>query len=320
LQLAVICVAYLGSAAGVELLGRYFGGAGAGAGADIWLHVDAATDIAEYQALAERTANLHLAAPRLRCWWGGFNGARAVLATAAAALEKKRYDRFIYLTEDSVPLMRLRDLQDRLVEDIEYIDCTCTEPPAGSSYPSDLQDFLKEVQARYDGYYCYDCDAMNFRHVDSNTWIVTQAMELQMARLAKLRARGKVRLPALWTGNAYWALSADALEEILSQHQKNEHLRESFEFSAIPEEQYYHTILGNSRRRREHAPFMLMDFTREPRPFIFRAADELAALQEHPHLFARKVDIHSESVVRFVEQLARHRVRSRAARASIAPG
>jgi hypothetical protein len=289
LQIAVICLAYLGPAGGVELLARYF----AGAGADIWLHVDAASDIAEYQELAERTANLHLVVPRLRCWWGGFNGARAVLAAAAAALEKKRYDRFLYLTEDSVPLLRLRDLRDRLSEDIEYIDLTSAASGAAS-----------EVQARYDGFYCYDCDAMNLRHFDYDEWVVTPEMEMQIARLAKLRVRGKARLRALWTGNAYWALSVGAIEELLSRHQKNKHLRESFEFSAIPEEQYYHTILANSRRRRGHASFMLMDFTRDPKPFVFRTADELAELQEFPYLFARKVDFHSESVVRFVEQLA----------------
>ena len=43
LQLAVICMAYLGPAAGVELLARYF----ARTDADIWLHVDAATDAAD---------------------------------------------------------------------------------------------------------------------------------------------------------------------------------------------------------------------------------------------------------------------------------
>jgi hypothetical protein len=301
LQLAVICVAYLGSAVGVELLARYF----APVGADIWLHVDAATDAADYQALAARTANVHLVTPRLRCWWGGFNGVVAVLGAAEAAFQKKRYDRFLYLTEDSVPLLRLRELQDRLAEHVEYIESTCTNPPPGSSYPLETQHLLNEVQARYEGFYCYDCDAMNFRHRDYNEWIVSPAMEVQIARLAKLRARGKALLPALWTGPAYWALSAGAIEELLAQHRNNEHLRQSFEFSAIPEEQYYHTILANSPRRRDKAPFMRMDFTREPRPFVYRTADELAELKEYPHLFARKVDFHSEAVVRFVEQLAR---------------
>ncbi len=300
LQLAVICMAYLGPAAGVELLTHYF----AGTGADIWLHVDAATDAADYRALAERTANLRLVTPRLRCWWGGFNGARAVLAAAEAAQRAKAYDRFLYLTEDSVPLRRLDELLAWLAEDVEYIELTRTEPSDGKSYEPDLQEFLEEVRARYDGFYCYDCDAMNSRVPDYREWVVTPAMEIQIARLAKLRARGKAKLPGLWTGPAYWALSAAAVREILAQHRRDRHLRESFEFSAIPEEQYYHTLLGNSPRRRENGSFMLMDFTRDPKPFVFRTARELKELQRHPHLFARKVDFHSKSVTRFVGRLA----------------
>ncbi len=300
MKLAVICMAYLGPAGGVELLARYF----AGADADIWLHVDAASDATAYQALAGRTHNLNLVAPRLRCWWGGFNGALAVLGAAEAALKRKRYDRLLYLTEDSVPLLPLGELLVRLAEDIEYIELTRTQPPDGEPYHPSTQEFLNEVEHRFAGFYCYDCDAMNYRYSDYRDWIVTPVMEIQIARLARLRKRGKKRLPGLWHGPAYWALSAAAAKEILTLHRRDVELRESFEFSAIPEEQYYHTILGNSPLRRDCAPFMLMDFTREPRPFVFHTADELAELQKHPYLFARKVDFHSRSVIEFVAQLA----------------
>jgi hypothetical protein len=293
-------MAYLGPAAGVALLVRYF----ARADADIWLHVDAASDASDYQALAERTANLHLVAPRRRCWWGGFNGALAVLGAAAAALKKRHYDRLLYLTEDSVPLRPLDELQACFAEDIEYIEMTCTAPPAGETYEAGTQEFLDEVQDRYERFYCYDCDAMNYRCWDYRDWVVTPAMEVQVARLAKLRARGKAKLPGLWHGPAYWALTTAAVKELLTTHRRDVELRESFEFSAIPEEQYYHTILGNSPQCRGYMPFMLMDFTREPRPFVFCTAEELMDLQRHPHLFARKIDFHSESVMAFVEKLA----------------
>jgi hypothetical protein len=293
-------MAYLGPAAGVGLLARYF----ARADADIWLHVDVASDVTGYQALADRTANLHLVTPRLRCWWGGFNGALAVLGTAAVALKKRRYDRVLYLTEDSVPLLSLDELLARLAEDVEYIELTCTKPPEGESYHPETQEFLNEVQERYDGFYCYDCDAMNYRSTDYREWVVTPAMEVQIARLAKLRARGKAQLPGLWHGPAYWGLSAARVRALLAQHRRDKELRESFEFSAIPEEQYYHTILANAPNRPSNAPFMLMDFGRDPKPFVFRTAEELTDLRSYPYLFARKIDFHSQSVKQFVEQLS----------------
>jgi hypothetical protein len=292
-------MAYLGTAAGAELLAHYF----ARADADIWLHVDAATDEAEYRALARRTANVYLAAPRRRCWWGGFNGALAVLATAEAAQRTKAYDRFIYLTEDSVPLRPLHRLLACLAQIVEYIELTCVESLETDSC---RHNHFTLLRSRYEKFYCWDCDAMNpQRCFDYRNSIVTPELEKQIARLAQLRARGKARLRHLWHGPAYWALSARAIEELLTRHRYDTNLRESFEFSAIPEEQYYHTILGDSSRPIETAPFMLMDFSRDPRPFVFRTGDELAALQPHPHLFARTIDFHSESVIRFVEQLAR---------------
>jgi hypothetical protein len=290
-------MAYLGSAAGVKLLAHYF----ARAEADIWLHVDAATDEAEYQALAERTANLYLAVPRRRCWWGGFSGVLAVLAAAEAAQRTKAYDRFVYLTEDSVPLRPLQRLLACLAQNVEYIELTCVETLATDASAPHLRG--THLRSRYEEFYCWDCDAMNpRRYPDYRNWIVTPKLEKQIARLAQLRARGKTPLRRLWHGPPYWALSARAIEELLSRHRYDVNLRESFEFSAIPEEQYYHTILGNSPRPIATAPFMLMDFSRDP--FVFRTEDELVAGQQHPHLFAGKIDLRSESVIRFVEQLA----------------
>jgi hypothetical protein len=302
LRLAVICMAYLGTAAGAELLAHYF----AAGEVDIWLHVDAAADQAEYRALAKRTANLRLAAARRRCWWGGFNGALAVLATAEAAQRAKAYDRFLYVTEDSVPLRPLRRLLACLAQDVEYIEMTCVEPLEAYAGMPQLRDHAAHLRSRYERFYCWDCDAMNpERSFDDRSPIVTPELEQQLARLAQLRARGKTPLPRLWHGPPYWALSARAIEELLTRHRYDTRLRESFEFSAIPEEQYYHTILGESAWPIKTAPFMLMDFSRDPQPFVFRSEDELVALQPQPHLFARKIDFHSESVIRFVEGLTR---------------
>jgi hypothetical protein len=239
--------------------------------------------------------------PRMRCWWGGFNGAVAVLAACAMAQKAKDYDRFLYLTEDTVPLLRLEKLLARLAEPVEYIEMSHTKALSRAE--------SARVRARYDRFCCWDCDAMNPRlasmrgYPDDEGWAVTAAMETQIMRLAQLRARGKAPLARVWSGPCYWALSAPAVEELLTRHRQDTWFRESFEFSAAPEEQYYHTILGESRRRRR-APFILMDWSRNPRPFVFRTRDELLALQAYPHLFARKVDFDSEEVREFVAELA----------------
>jgi Core-2/I-Branching enzyme len=289
-KIAVICLAYLGPARAVELLAGYF----AAADADIWLHVDSATDASEYQALAARTPKIRLVTPRLRCWWGGFNGARAVLNAAASARAVNQYDRYLYLTEDTVPLRSISELLNRLASDREYIVLGDE-----TSVPE------RWVQARYDGFYCWDCDAMCPRCTNHEDWVVTPELERQIARLAQLRTRGKVKLAKLHHGPAYWGLSASAMDQLLERDRTDDHLRESFEFSSIPEEQYYHTILGEAGYATRAAPFLYMDFSMEPKPFIYRSRAELLALQDEPHLFARKIDFKAPEVADFIQELAR---------------
>jgi hypothetical protein len=289
-KIAVICLAHLGAARGVELLAGYF----AAADTDIWLHVDSATDASEYQALASRSPRIRLVTPRLRCWWGGFNGARAVLNAAASARAVNQYDRYLYLTEDSVPLRSIAQLTDRLASDREYI-------VLGDETPAPARWF----QGRYDGFYYWDCDAMCPRSTKHEDWVVTPEMERQIARLAQLRTRGKVKLAKLHHGPAYWGLSAAAMDKLLERDRTDDHFRESFEFSSIPEEQYYHTILGEAGYATRAAPFVYMDFFKEPKPFIYRSRAELLALQEKPHLFARKIDFKAPEVAEFIQELAR---------------
>jgi hypothetical protein len=130
-------------------------------------------------------------------------------------------------------------------------------------------------------------------------------MERQVARLAQLRARGKYQISHLRHGAAYWALSARAIDVILERHETDQHFRESFEFSAIPEEQYYHTILGESDYDARTAPFMFMDFSKDPRPFVYSTRTELLELQQRKQLFARKIRLDAPEVAQFLQELGR---------------
>ena len=78
----------------------------------------------------------------------------------------------------------------------------------------------------------------------------------------------------------------------------------SFEFSAIPDEQYVQTLRGLSSLTRECRPFMHADFSRDPRPYVYRAAAELSALFGGPYRMARKVDINAPDIAAYMQALA----------------
>jgi hypothetical protein len=50
-----------------------------------------------------------------------------------------------------------------------------------------------------------------------------------------------------YAGDACWALSRDACQYILDFDERNPHVAEFFRYTHVPEESFYHTILGNSR-------------------------------------------------------------------------
>ena len=100
MRTAVIVMAHLGPATGIRLLAEYF----SAADADLIVHVDISTDVDPYAAVAASCPHVTLIKNRRRCWWGGFNGARAVLDMLRTAIETEKYSRYLYITENTLPL------------------------------------------------------------------------------------------------------------------------------------------------------------------------------------------------------------------------
>ncbi len=93
---------------------------------------------------------------------------------------------------------------------------------------------------------------------------------------------------------------------LLERHAQDAHLRESFEFSSIPEEQYFHTILARALPGRQFAPCLYADFTRPPHPYVFATrAEILGRPQAGPEMFLRKTDMASGEIEAFVDELTR---------------
>ena len=91
------------------------------------------------------------------------------------------------------------------------------------------------------------------------------------------------------------------MTRILQVHDTDTAFRESFEFSAIPEEQYVHTILAHSNWRRPMQPLIHADFTRPPHPYVFRDQAEIEALQATGPCMLRKVDIKAAGVRSYMQ-------------------
>jgi hypothetical protein len=260
--------------------------------AQIFLHVDSKASLEPYESLRDQP-NVTILPARHEIFWGGFNTVEAAVSSIQFARNTDHFDRFVFTTEDSIPLVSPGDLNRSFASDIDWIAIHSPNP--------------QWVTERYHKFFYFDSRATSFRYFEAEERCLTERDMLRLGRLRRLMSEGKRELPELFHGCGWWALSEDTVSTILERHHKDRRLRESFEFSAIPEEQYFHTIIGLSDMRRPRQHFMYVDWTRdsEVRPYVFSGLEELKGVRdENPELlFVRKIDLYSAEVEAFIDEL-----------------
>jgi hypothetical protein len=203
------------------------------------------------------------------------------------------FDRFVLTTEDSIPLVTPTELARGFASDVDWIAIHAPNP--------------QWVWQRYEKFFFLDSRATSFRYFEVEERSITEGDLSQLDRMRQLAAEGKTELPEIYHGCGWWALTRETIQTILDRHRSDNRLRESFEFSAIPEEQYFHTIIGMAEIDRPRKHFMYVDWDRhdEIKPYIFSEREELRGVRkEHPDLLlVRKVSMHSEEVASFVDEL-----------------
>ena len=272
MRLAVLILACY-APRGLAILEAYF----RACDADLLVHVDAKMPIEPFRAHADPAGRLRFVEPRESVFWGGFNMVRAVVHLLQAAERNGGYDRYLLISDDSLPLLSPGALCARLAEDVEFMEMYRIEPG--------------DRMHRYEGFFMLDSGATSARGAPVNDREITAECLAAMARLTALRQQGKKPFSSIHGGSQWWAVRRPLVETILDSYDNDDWMRESFEFSAIPDEAYFHTIIADRCPPARFTHFMYTDFSRDPRPYVFRDADELRALNPHGRLFVRKVDM-----------------------------
>lgn len=252
-------------------------GAFAAPGFHTYVHLDLKVDRAQYSLGRCWPHNVTFIDERVSVYWGGFSMIKATEALARAALSDGTHGAFALVSDDTLPIVPPSEIRRQLLVRPDRIDVGLSRrnPP-----------FLR----RYTDWFLMDYGATSARPVDIGLRNVDDAVLESIGRLQRLRERGKYPFPEVWGGSQWWSLGRDDLEWALGQLSSNVWLRESFEFSAVPDELAFQTIYANRRglTARSFTSPMLADMTRNPSPYVFRTADELPAAPDGK-LFVRKV-------------------------------
>lgn len=281
LKIAAICFAYLENAAGVRLLAEYFGRAST----VLYVHVDAKVDDTTYVALEKEYPNVKLVLDRQVIFWGGFNTVRAMVAGLEQAQKDEDFDRYLIITEDTIPLLPTGDFLNLMAGQNEYIKSNRTVNPV--------------ILDRYEKFFYFDSYCTSARPSRIIAREVSDDTLFALDRLKALRIKRKARVDDLYHGGGWVGMSRHAVQKIIKSFREDIHLRESFEFSAAPEEQYFHTILGKV----EGTPLVFADWSRKPTPYVFKSAEEISQVDTQGAPFLRKVPLGIPSIVDFVNKL-----------------
>jgi core-2/I-Branching enzyme len=255
---------------------------------DVFVHVDRKVDIAPFlEVTGPAPGKVRFLENPGYVFYGGFTLVEAIVKLIQAARLCHSYDRYVIISDDSLPLFPPSETANRLGESENHID----------GGPSEEMRRL-----RYDGFAMPDSAATQLRWIDYQERILDEQALARIGRLIALKARGKASFGEYYKGSTWMALSSRSVDVIMTSWDKDILLKESFEFSLFPDEAYFHTILGNHRllssRRLVHD-----DWSVQSPPRVFRTFEELLAIIPDDALFVRKVVLDAADMERWMRHI-----------------
>lgn len=246
------------------------------AGFDVFVHVDTKVSLDDYQvAMGDGAALCRFIDDRYPIFWAGFNMIRAEMALLSEAL-KGGYSKFVLVSDDTFPLAGPKKLASFFDDDINRIDIR---------HINENDPFYP----RYADFFILDHNATSLTGRQIELSCFDDGLLARVDELRGMRAVGKTKL-TLYYGSQWWALTRSAAGLVRHAFGHNRHLVKSFEYSAVPDEIFVQSLIGNDvgvrpsvRRSCVH-----VDWTRNPRPYVYMSEIDLPGPSDE-WVFIRKI-------------------------------
>ncbi|HEX7388851.1 MAG TPA: beta-1,6-N-acetylglucosaminyltransferase [Acidiphilium sp.] len=253
--------------------------------------------------------NVRYITPRHAVYWGGFSMVEASLALLHAAISTGDFERFLFISGDTLPVRHSASLAEALLwPHVEYIELK----PIPDD-PATHGQSREEISARWGTGHAGRF--YNFQYWDSlltNPFTEAELMRatgLDQANVQKLRGEaahlvrslaGRLPLrPRLFQkfffGSQWWDLSRKLVERLQDQIFSDQ-TKEYFRFMEVPDEHYLPCIIGNQREILEKngqcilGPPVFRDYATEARGQAFASAETLRGAAANQCLLMRKFD------------------------------
>jgi hypothetical protein len=248
----------------------------------LYVHVDQKVDIKPFVENSDQS--IYFLEDRVNVFWRGWTMVEATMKLIYEARSQDDFDRYLLISDDSLPLVNLQTLTQSLEDSADYFHL----------------DVNVERVWRYDKFFMFDSEGTQLRYSPSREF--TDLAMSRLERMIALRRRGKRPIAQHFQGSQWWGLSASSIEIIIESWEVDLWLRESFEFSDAPDEGYFHQILGENETIQSRS-LMCVDWNADHPPRVFTCSAEFRGINKQNFLFIRKIDFTNEELGQYLEKI-----------------
>lgn len=252
-------------------------------GWDIFIHVDAKIDIKGYIShLGENASGCTFVDP-IEVYWGGYSMLEAELRLIEAARTKGDYEKYLLISDDTLP-----------VYPPDYLNQVLSQK-------SDLITAIKRPleKSNYSKFFYYDHPATTMRGHGHRSTEIDDTFLNAMQEITHLKLTGKKQLTIAY-GSQFWALTKDTLDFVTDIWSKDINLVKSFTYSPLPDETMIQSILHSYKffRDIDLQPIYADFHSQNGGPRILESIEDLPFDLTSNQIFVRKV---KPNALKFIE-------------------
>jgi hypothetical protein len=263
---------------------------------DVFIHLDKKIDIEDYKFAVGPVVDIAIwLEERKDIFWGGFSMIEVQLALIERASKEKLYDKYVMISDDSMLCVEQKRFFELISIDVDRI----------SMRPIGNEDHIYD---RYRKFFFFDHVAsalMRGRRVEDAN--IDNTFLSNIKKITAMKITGGKKRMGIFYGSQWWILTRETASYILNIINSDKLLLDSFRYSAVPDEIMFHSIIGmkhyDARGGRWVPEYihsgspMFVDWSRHPKPYIFKNIEELPSSLDSHFLFIRKIDNNAEQII-----------------------
>lgn len=270
-----------------------------------YIHIDLNVSIHQFQEL-EKNSSVHFVNNRVKCLWGDFSIVQATINCIKIIIKENRDAYTILLSGQCYPINSKAHINEYLIKNncVEHIHLLDAEK-SWPNYKDRIFKYKINLSEKKEDYLLLPSifetklagNLRNFKKIVMHT--VQRRNGFILLNYLKTFSKKKAIVESFYGGSQWWSFSYETLLKIDNYMIKNKSYIKFFKNSLIPDEIFFHTIIGQLIKEddkiiiKKSLTYVNWERNEGRFPVVFSHLDyfELQLQANNDKLFARKFDI-----------------------------